>query len=43
MCGGLIREVAQVLRKRWAYLQEGLHAGGGGLIAGEIRHVAWLK
>ena len=33
MHGGLIRRVTQVLRIRWAYLQEPIRTGGG-----EIRY-----
>ena len=35
---GLIRGVTKVSKKRWAYLQRGLYAGGGG-IGGEIRYI----
>ena len=41
--GGLIRGVTQVVRKRWAYLREGLYAGEGGLIGREIQYLSFPR
>ena len=42
MCGGLIRGVRQLLRKKWAYLRRACKRGGGGG-GGVYRRKIWYR